>query len=559
MFHRRTPNGTPFEEGPNVIIIPTRLFTETIFNAHVQNETLDETPIYSADEEIFKFVSVGREGNTEQACDEVDFMFIRFDISSQDAMEILNLLLTCLVNETTNETAVTYSYVSTKENGTSATMMNLPVSVLGFIPWFCNFSDSPQGSKPKDFEDWFWSSLKALGKAIIGFIITLIMLIVELVKLIVDFIVRIFMEILPILGHILWLIIRTLLLIFIWIMFIITLLVTIILFVAVIGSIFLLNLFMNLDIKVSINKIITHGDFEFSFGYNIGMEYNRFIEYNIPTLELFLNMSGVTFTMSLSLFSKSFYFNNFSVGIIEKFSENSPKQSSSLFPKTSAESTIIKNVCDFVSGVGLTMGIIGTIVGIYAGALAIIRDKDKRSVLYIIGIILLVVSLVILIITAFTDENSFSGLFMMGMGVGCLITAMVFFMVHCFAKGWITQQKPQLRYRFRRLFGGRNLTRDAFKIFEIVDISFSGSDVIISFLILLGVTKKFDKNALVMITRAAKSLDIGRFAIFFSIGTLSVLENTNQEDKAEIALICSLVALFAGAVFIGLGLGKLLS
>ena len=119
-------SGTPFEEGLNTIVIPTSLFTETIFNARVQNETLNETAIYSSDEEIFKFISVDRDGYTEQACDEIDFIIIRFDISSEDAMEVLNLLLKCLVNETTNETAIVYNYVSTKENGTAAVMMNLP-------------------------------------------------------------------------------------------------------------------------------------------------------------------------------------------------------------------------------------------------------------------------------------------------------------------------------------------------------------------------------------------------------------------------------------------------
>ncbi|MFX0040943.1 MAG: hypothetical protein ACFFAB_16515, partial [Candidatus Heimdallarchaeota archaeon] len=98
-------DGTPFESGLNTIVIPTSLFTETLFNAYVQNESLSETPIYSSDEEIFKFISVGRDGTTEQACDEIDFVIIRFDISSADGMEILDLLLTCLVNETTNETA----------------------------------------------------------------------------------------------------------------------------------------------------------------------------------------------------------------------------------------------------------------------------------------------------------------------------------------------------------------------------------------------------------------------------------------------------------------------
>jgi hypothetical protein len=148
---------TPFVEGPNVIVIPTSLFTETAFNAHVQNETLSETPIYSSDEEIFMFISVGRDGNTEQACEEIDFIFIRFDISSEDAKEVLTLLRTCLVNETTNETAIVYSYVFTKLNDTTAVIMNLPISVLGFIPWFCNFMESPLGSKPETFEDWFLS------------------------------------------------------------------------------------------------------------------------------------------------------------------------------------------------------------------------------------------------------------------------------------------------------------------------------------------------------------------------------------------------------------------
>ncbi|MFX0024715.1 MAG: hypothetical protein ACFE9S_20575, partial [Candidatus Hermodarchaeota archaeon] len=164
---------TPFEAGLNTIVIPTSLFTETLFNAYVQNESLSETPIYSSDEEIFKFISVGRDGTTEQACDEIDFVIIRFDISSADGMEILDLLLTCLVNETTNETAVVYSYVSTKLNNTPAVMMNLPISVLQYVPWFYNFSDSQMGEKPKTFGEWFWKSLNKLVNLIVGVLISI--------------------------------------------------------------------------------------------------------------------------------------------------------------------------------------------------------------------------------------------------------------------------------------------------------------------------------------------------------------------------------------------------
>ncbi|MFW9878308.1 MAG: LamG domain-containing protein [Candidatus Thorarchaeota archaeon] len=285
--------GTPFEEGPNVIVIPTNLFTNTIFNAHVQNETLDETPIYSTDEEIFKFISVGREGNIEQACDDVDLVFIRFEISSQDAIKILNLLLTCLVNETTNETAVTYSYVSTKENETSAAMMNLPTSVLGYIPWFCNFSDSPQGSKPKDVEDWFWSTLKKIGKALIGFIITIVMKIIELVKLIIDFIIDIFMEILPILGYILWIIIRTIILIYAYIMFALFLITSILMFV-VLASIALVISLISSDppeIKFMSVKFNFFND-EFYYHSWITMKYLDFFDLEIPVMITEITISG---------------------------------------------------------------------------------------------------------------------------------------------------------------------------------------------------------------------------------------------------------------------------
>ncbi len=215
LYVNDTGSGTPFEEGLNTIVIPTSLFTETIFNARVQNETLNETAIYSSNEEIFNFISVGRDGNTEQACEEIDFIIIRFNISSEDAMEVLNLLLECLVNETTNETAIVYSYVSTKENGTAAVLMNLPFSVLGLIPWYCDFENSEMGSKPETFEDWFWKPLKTIGTVIIGVILTIGMGIIELFTIMVDFFIEIFMDILSILQYILWLIIRAAILVFI--------------------------------------------------------------------------------------------------------------------------------------------------------------------------------------------------------------------------------------------------------------------------------------------------------------------------------------------------------
>jgi hypothetical protein len=271
----------------------------------VQNETLNATAIYSADEDLFKFISVGRDGETEQACEEIDFVIIRFDISSQDAMEILDLLLTCLVNETTNETAKTYSYVSTKHNGTTATMMNLPHSVLNLISWFCNFSDSEQGSKPKGFKDWLLAPLTALANMIVGVFITIGMAFVELFAIMIDFFATILMDILPILAYILWLIIRVLLLIFIWIMFIITLVLVLTLFLGISTTMVVLSTILDFDMKIKPNRITSTGDLSLKMGYIIGKEYNSYLALNIPTIETYFESEKVKFDFNFSL--NSFY------------------------------------------------------------------------------------------------------------------------------------------------------------------------------------------------------------------------------------------------------------
>ncbi|MFX1525682.1 MAG: hypothetical protein ACFFCC_19420 [Promethearchaeota archaeon] len=267
-------SGTPFEEGLNTIVIPTSLFTETVFNAYVQNETLNETKIYSSDEDIFKFISVGRDGNTEQACDEIDFVIIRFNISSQDAMEVLNLMLECLVNETTNETAIVYSYVSTKENYIKAIMMNLPYTVLGLIPWYGDFENSPTGSKPVTYEDWFWAPLISLGNVFIGIFITIGMAFVALFMIVLKFVIEIFMDFLPIVQYILLLVIRVAVLIFAFILLAISLIAAVImnLTVGAIAMLFALVIggavkFGPLFVEMKIFDVIIRMDTLLNWGY----------------------------------------------------------------------------------------------------------------------------------------------------------------------------------------------------------------------------------------------------------------------------------------------------
>ncbi len=418
-------SGTPFEEGLNTIVIPTSLFTETLFNAHVQNETLNETTIYSSDEDIFKFISVGRDGNTQQACEEIDFIIIRFDISSEDAMEVLNLLLECLVNETTNETAIVYGYVSTKENGTAAVMMNLPFSVLGLIPWYCDFENSPMGSKPETFGDWFWKPLKTLGKAIVGFFITIGMAITDLIILIIDFVAEILLDILPIFAYILWLIIRVIILILVWIMFIIMLFLTIILFISLIALVYVLDIFLDLNINTSLNKISIDGDVDLSTGYYIGFTYNSFFCLIIPSIEMYFDSSNFHLGYSQNWFSTDVNFSDYPENFLYNITHSGPEQSSNNPPKMSSDTSVGNFIIDMFIGAGIGMGISGGVVGTICSILTYSKDPGWAKAITIASFIIFVTSVILLI-----SNLEFSSGTLIGMGLG-FIGAGIYFIKTC--------------------------------------------------------------------------------------------------------------------------------
>ncbi len=209
--------GTPFEEGPNAILIPTSLFTQTKLNGYLEREELDQTPLYSGVPEEFEFISVGRNGTTEEGCDEVDFVVIRYNINVADAMAVLDLLIIVIVNDTTQEEVELFKYQSTKENGASATLMNLYKEVLGYIPWYCDFIDSEQGEEPHDFDEWLAEQFISAIMTVIYVFYMIGMAIVQLFAAIVRFIGEILMAVLSFLGPLLWLIIRAVLLVLIYI------------------------------------------------------------------------------------------------------------------------------------------------------------------------------------------------------------------------------------------------------------------------------------------------------------------------------------------------------
>ena len=248
--------GTPFVNGPNAIVIPTRLFTQTKLNGYLEREELDQTPLYSAVEGEYEFISVGRNGTTEEGSDEVDFVFIRYNINAADAMTVLDLLITVIVNNTTEEEVVLYKYQSTKENNTSPILMNLHKDVLGFIPWVANFKNSDQGSEPADFLEFWAQVFVGAVMAVVYLVIMIGVAIAQFFIAIVRFVAAVFMEVLSFLGPLLWLIIRAILLIFVYILLAIELIFISIQVLTIGVPLLVLSMF---NAKIGLNWIVPYG------------------------------------------------------------------------------------------------------------------------------------------------------------------------------------------------------------------------------------------------------------------------------------------------------------
>jgi len=215
-------SGTPFEHGMNVIVIPTESFTHTLLNGYLENDELDQTPLYHPDPHIFEFVAIGRNGQSGDANSDVDFHFYRRNISPSDAMEVLELLLYGLLNETHNEENAVklHDYACTKINGTKATDLNLPFSVLGFVTWFNPYSNSQMGGEPVvsgGFDLWLWLLCLFVPYAAQMLHSQMAMTGGQFYKYLAGFATDIIMKILSPLGDLLWLIARAALLVFVYI------------------------------------------------------------------------------------------------------------------------------------------------------------------------------------------------------------------------------------------------------------------------------------------------------------------------------------------------------
>ncbi len=324
---------TPFVQGANAIIITTSLFADTKLNGLLMQERLAETPLYAVGDE-FQMISANRDEGAESdgSSSHVDFVIIRQEISSGDAMKVLDLLLTCIVNETLDETnqtvpteAVLYTYISTKINGTKATHMSLPSDVIKYVPWnkedeYGNpYINSPQSAITPSDEDDLGENVRqeTSSDAYAGFVggsqypeITLEALgellelfgfVGDVIAMVVAVIIELTMFLLSFLEPLLWLILRAILLILIFIMIAVYVLVTCTTYLTLGTSLFILSALLGGDCSFSWNFVeFSFGDSEVRMESEIEWEYSSYWAMDFPWAVEIMKSDGEVLTESKS-------------------------------------------------------------------------------------------------------------------------------------------------------------------------------------------------------------------------------------------------------------------
>jgi len=430
--------GTPFVEGPNAIVIPTSLFTKTELHGYIEHDRLDETPLYSDEEGKYEFYSVDRDGNKlEDACGDCDFHIVRFDISAEEAMEILDLLLNCLIDEETNETAVLYSYISTKDDGISATMMNLPSAAMLFIPLDSPYVSAELGATPRPFDPLaWWLGILIVILCIITFGIAY--LIITIVSSIADITTQnngnaqsIGMTILSWLAHLAWLLVRAAVLIFIYILFAITLICLNIALIAMAAIVLTMSLFIQTEINLTLTDLQVDGVFSFYFGYKIGILYNEFFDIYTPTLQAEFLSDDINFGMNFSYFFITFELFSFPEDFLSDIIHNENTQVPGSGPKTSTTDILLDNemlyLLEIISNIGDGLGHGAFSIG-FTALIANIGTQDATPLtVTLLGIGIFVFEVVAWIYTTYIKETDWAmkmaALF--GYSIGLMIAGIV--------------------------------------------------------------------------------------------------------------------------------------
>ncbi|MFX1498364.1 MAG: hypothetical protein ACFFBH_12625, partial [Promethearchaeota archaeon] len=434
-------DGTPFVEGTNVIVIPTSLFTRTELHHYIENDQLEQTVLYSDEEGLFEMIANERNGESDGGCADVDYVFIRYDISPDEAMIVLNMVLQGMIEETLDENNNTVyingtinEYLSSKLDGIRATLLNLPYASLGYIPWVMNYFNSPTGPQPHPADPlgifiWLITWLIPILHVIIFMIVN--MLASDSTGFILNFAKAIFMRLLTALGDLLWLVIRAAILIFAWLIFAITLPFIVIVFLTAVFSLNWILSFKNIDCTITFDSMtLCTEEYTATIGYNCNLIYVNFFDIEIPSINIFYKKDNVV-CMSISN-------NIYNIGLNTINNNDFSTILNSTIISTEQSSSTENLLISYVNGAGATMAFTGSIIAILAAFWTLLNTFKDILLLYL-SINLACGSLSFFLYalkSCFLGSDLGIGGMLAGIGTGLLVTAIfsLFIMTCSFSK-----------------------------------------------------------------------------------------------------------------------------
>lgn len=396
---------SPFKKGLNIIAIPNSVFLKTKLNSLIQNQSVLENYVLSN----AQIMSLDRDNLPEEATEQVESIII-VNCSEFDALEILNLVLVGLVNESTNQTGIINHFSSSKLDGYRVETMNLPEDVLYVIQIISDYKNSPLGTPPMD-SGTFWF--------IIGYFILLLSpsgaIIASLLLILSDIsgeVTSIFLGPLIAMAQAF---LKVALLIYVYLIFAISFLLIVNVFVqlSVIFSLVSAIPFLNIGVFILPFYLMVSGDISFRAGYETGLEYNEFIGLDIPTIRAFFNSTDIEFEYKFSQLVISFEVPNFPDDLW-------------------GNSTL--TIAEFINSITKTVSLSSGFFSLL-GAIAWFAALDGGASLFLAfgGFI---VTMSIYIVTKITDakDEGISGVTFLGMGIGLLISGVTALLARFFGK-----------------------------------------------------------------------------------------------------------------------------
>ncbi len=404
--------GGPFEVGKNYMLIPNEIFIKTELNSIVRDKnTLGNHTILREG----KFTSLDRDDLPREASNIIE-SFYQITCTLAEAMQILNMTLYGLINDTTGETAVINQYASTKEDNFRAEMMNLHPHVLGCISTLNPYVSGRQGSMPKDFGRWLADIFAAIGQ----FLVDVLTAVVNVIKAVVS-------AIISAIVFLITLLIKAILLILIWILFAITLLVTVITFALYIPVVAIMTAGTNMRCNFQFNTFTIYGEVPVSHGYEVSSTYNDFIGCDIPSLVKFTEFNTTRYETEQNFFSST------SLLPPPEFFESINKTLGDAYSGgiggKSVKTDYVGTGWDFLQGMEDILGVVGTATGILGPSIAIADElTGVEKVATIIVGVAAGFGMLIALATIFTQRD-LTLLYCAGTLVGSLIITGVLLLV----------------------------------------------------------------------------------------------------------------------------------